>query len=250
MSTAGPKPVFDVKYEGETSRKLVIGLSELGVAGVTAVDYLAKHLDLQKEGHITAEGLPSITPFEEGRPRHHTRLFSHDDLDFTVLIGELFIPLWSADAFSDSIMDWVSESNVEEIVFLSGVPIPHAPNEHKVFFVATDDYRDKRLTEEDIDPMGGGFLEGVNANLVARGIDSPVSVGVYTTPVHVPGPDVDSAIRLLNAFSKVHDIQIDTDPLESYAEEVRKYYEQLAESLNNMEQQSGTRDFPDDRTFV
>ncbi|MGM0606138.1 MAG: PAC2 family protein, partial [Halobacteriota archaeon] len=59
---------------------------------MTTVDYLVEDLDLEETGYISAAGMPTITPFEQGRPRHPTRLFSRSDLDLTVLVGELFVP--------------------------------------------------------------------------------------------------------------------------------------------------------------
>ncbi|MDY6764283.1 MAG: PAC2 family protein, partial [Halobacteria archaeon] len=166
MSTyTSTQPEFKIEHHKEPSQTLIIGLSDLGIAGLTAADYLSEHLELDEIGHITSEDLPSITPFENGKPRHHTRLFSRDDLNLTVLVGELFIPLWAADPFSKEIIDWTSKNEVEEIVVLSGIPIAHGPEEHKAFYVATDDYREKRLKDSEIPPMGGGFLEGVHANL-------------------------------------------------------------------------------------
>jgi len=44
---------FDIEHEGEASNTLVVGTSEIGVAGLTDVDYLAEKLDMKKCGHIT-----------------------------------------------------------------------------------------------------------------------------------------------------------------------------------------------------
>lgn len=91
----------------------MVGVSEFGLAGLTAVDYLVERLGLEKTGCVTTDNLPSITPFEGGRPRHHTRFFSSEDADFTVLAGELFIPLGAARSFGDAIIDWTERSGVD-----------------------------------------------------------------------------------------------------------------------------------------
>jgi uncharacterized protein len=43
-------------------------------------------------GHVAVGGLPTVTPFENGRPRRHAREFPRPDLDSTALVVELFVP--------------------------------------------------------------------------------------------------------------------------------------------------------------
>ncbi|WP_423744488.1 PAC2 family protein (plasmid) [Haladaptatus sp. SPP-AMP-3] len=241
-----PRATFEISHHEEPSGTLLAGFSEFGLAGLTAVNYLVEQLDLEETGHITAEQLPAITPFENGRPRHHTRLFSRSDLDLTILVGELFVPVWAADPFATAILDWTVEHGVEEIAVLSGIPVPHGPDEHRVFSIATDDFHEKRLDSTDIPGMGRGFLDGVNATLVARGLDTSLATGVFVTPVHAQTPDVEAALRLIDAVRDVYGLTIDTDPLEAFAEEVGEYYAELAQRVES----AGDRERPDDRMYM
>lgn len=238
-------PDFRVSHESEPSETLLAGFSAFGLAGLTAVNYLADHLDLEERGHITADGLPSITPFEEGRPRHHTRLFSRDGVDVTVLVGELVVPATVGGTFSDAILDWTERAGVEEVAVLAGIPIPHGPDEHRTYYIATGDYRESRLKGVDLPPMGRGFLDGTNAALVERGLDSSLGVGVYVTPAHAQAPDVEAAIRLVEAVEAVYDLGVDAGPLESFAGEIQQYYAELAERLQDRETET-----PEDRMYM
>ncbi|MFC6904082.1 proteasome assembly chaperone family protein [Halalkalicoccus tibetensis] len=238
---------FHVTHEtGETGDTLLVGLSQFGLAGLTAVDYLTTQLDLEETGHITAEALPSITPFTNGVPRHHTRLYSRADLDITVLVGELFVPVGAADPFSRAILEWAEGNAVDEIAVLAGIPMAHGPADHRTFYVATEDYREARLDGADVDPMGMGFLDGVNASLVERGLDTDLGVGVFVTPAHGQTPDAEAALRLLSTIRRVHDLEFDTGPLEQFASEVRQHYAQLSERLEAAE----AHERPDDRMFM
>jgi uncharacterized protein len=237
---------FRVSHESEPSASLLAGFSAFGLAGLTAVDFFVDQLELEERGHVTADGLPAITPFEEGRPRHHTRLFSRDDLDLTVLVGELPIARSVSEPFANAVLDWTVSSGVDDVAVLSGVPIPHGPEQHRTYYVATDDYRGRHLEDADVPPMGSGFLDGLNATLVERGIDSPLAVGVYVTPVHPQVPDVEAAIRLVETVSEVYGLDVDAAPLQAFAEEVRQYYEDLAERLEAHE----PREMPEDRMYM
>jgi uncharacterized protein len=160
-------------------------------------------LEFEQVGHVSTDYLPAITPFENGRPRHHTRLFVHEEADLMVLVGELFVPVSAAKPFSDAILDWTEANDVNEVAVLNGVTLQHAPEEHQVFHVATDDYRERGLADADVPAMGRGFLDGMNAELVARGMESSLRTGVFVTPVHQQVPVVEAVIRLLDAVSEV-----------------------------------------------
>lgn len=247
MSIGDPSTAsFQITHESEPPETLVAGFSQFGLAGLTAVDYLIDHLDMEETGYITTDVLPMITPFENGTPRHHSRLFSRSDLDVTVLINELVIPVWAANSFAEAILEWTDANDVSEISVLAGVPIPHGPEEHRVFYVATTDYQTHRLGDVDIPPMGNGFLDGVNASLIGRGMDTSLRACVFVTPAHAQAPDVDAALRLIETFETVYGIDIDSGPLEKFAGEVHQYYQELADRLQTVEQEQ----LPEDRMYM
>ncbi|WP_418282598.1 proteasome assembly chaperone family protein [Halorubrum sp. DTA98] len=234
-------PSFDVTHESAPSSTLVAGFSAYGLAGLTAVDYLVDHLELVETGYVRAEGIPSITPFEKGRPRHPTRLYSRPDLDVTILVGEQFVPSVLGESLAESILEWTEAADISEIAVLAGVPIPHGPEGHRTFYVATDDYREQRLDTSDVEPMAAGFLDGTNAALLERGMESPLGVGLFVTPVHAQAPDVDAAVRLVETIDDTYDLGVDAGPLSAFADEIRQYYEDLAERIEEREPE-GTYD--------
>lgn len=236
---------FNVSSDPDSSESLLVGFSSFGLAGLTAVDYLVDQLDLVQTGHITAAGLPTITPFEEGVPHHPTRLFSREDLDVTVLVGELFVPVFAGEALSKPVLEWTEGEDVRDIAVLSGIPMAHSHEEHRTYYVATVDYKQRRLSETDIPPMDRGFLDGSNAALVERGMDSSLGVGVYLTPVHQQAPDVEAAIRLVETVSEVYDLAVDSGPLRAFAEEIQQYYSGLAERMAAREEE-----IPEDRMYM
>ncbi|WP_049935972.1 proteasome assembly chaperone family protein [Haloplanus natans] len=247
MSTDSDKgPTFSISNSAAPSTTVVAGFSAFGLAGLTAVDFLVDHLELEETGHLSAEYLPSITPFESGRPRHHSRFFSRPDLDLTVFVNELFLPTPVADSFADTLLTWTDKHDVSEILVLSGIPYAHGPDEHDTFYVASDDYRERRLDDTDIQPMGRGFLDGVNGALMYRGIESNLRTAVFITPVHAQVPDVPAAIRLVETFDRVYDLGVDAGPLEEFSRTVEQYYKDLAARLEAVDD----RQMPEDRMYM
>lgn len=248
---ANRRPTFDVSSRVSPSETLVVGFSELGLAGLTAVDYLVTHLELEQTGHIRVDELPTITPFAEGRPRHHTRLYSRDDIPLTVLVGELFLPPSAADAFGQAVIQWTGANGIDETVSLSGVPIAHGPDEHRTYHIATEDFYERRLAdlEPPVPAMGGGYLSGINGALLSQGMETDVDACVFTTPVHAQTPDADAALRLLETFDGVYGLGVDLGPLKEFAEQVTEQYEELAARMEAAEAETAER-MPEDRMYM
>ncbi len=238
---------FDVRLEG-TAGTLLAGFAEHGLAGLTAAEYLTTQLELERVGHIAVEGLPAITPFENGTPRRHTRLFSKPGLDLTVLVGELPVPPFAADSLADGITNHTEEHGIEEVVVLSGVPLAHGPDDHRPFYIATEAYQERHFKtgETEITPMTGGFLEGVNAELMERSLERSLPSCVLTTPVHARAPDIEAALRLLEAVDRVYGLDLDTGPLETFAQDLSKQYEELSQQIEANRKQH----IADDRMYM
>jgi len=252
--TARDSPTIDVAADQTTGRTLVVGQATPGMAGVTAADYLVRNLDATQIGHLEVGDLPRIAPFEDGQPRHHGRFYNVADADLTVLVEELFVPVGAARRYADALLGWIAEQNVEEIGVLHGVPYPHGPEEHAVFHVATPRYRERRLADRDVPPLKGGFLDGVVGELVTQSLDDPdLSTGVFVTPAHPPGPDIDAALRLLDTLEAVYGFEVDETELRELGAQLQAYYEQLAERMATLtEGEEGVRshDYPEDRMYM
>lgn len=235
---------FEVEQERPVSTPVIAGFARYGLAGLTAVDYLVRQLELEPVGFVRAPDLPSITPVTGGRPRHPTRILGNGKQDITVLMGELHIPPMITPEFSNAILQWIDRSGIEEICCLAGVVVPHEPEDHFVSWIATEDYN--RVETTNVPPVKEGFLDGVLAALVEKGMSEHQRVGVLTTPVHPQTMDVEAALRLVEAVDELYDLEVDPGPLQQFAQEIEAYYEELAKHFS---EQSQPR-VPDDRMFM
>jgi uncharacterized protein len=241
-------PDFELRRTGEpVGSRLVVGPATPGLAGLTAADHLVSREDARQVGHLTARGLPDVTPFTDGRPRHPSRLYALPDADLTVLVSEVFVPLSAAEPLADALGAFVADAGVEEVAVLHGVPYPHGPSEHDTYHVATDDYRERRL-DGSVPPLPGGFLDGVPGELLARGLDDGPPTGVLVTPAHLPGPDFDAAIRLLTALDGLYGVDGDVAALAARSAETRRQYEQLAERMRALGE-AETTEYGEDRMY-
>ncbi|NUB89967.1 proteasome assembly chaperone family protein [Haloterrigena sp. SYSU A558-1] len=248
-------PAYEVAVESDEALEgpLLVGLSNAGLAGLTAVDYLVSHLEFEQVGHVRARGLPDITPVEDGVPRHPMRVYAAPRAGYCAVLSELFVPVWAADAFADGLLEWLDTTEIDELAVLHGIPYPHGPDEHDVCYVATPAYGDRRLDGADVSPASGGVLDGVAGELTARSLDGDAPpLGAYVTPTHPPGPDLEAALRYLDLLRTVYDLEIDDDQLRERAAELQRHYAELADRMATLEanEGAGSRSFPEDRMFM
>lgn len=254
MATSDHGPSFDVTTTAavDDGASLVVGQANPGLAGLTCVDHLVRHLDARQVGHVTARNTPDVTPFEDGVPRHPIRLYDVADHDLVLLASEVFVPVWATDPFVDAVLEWATASGVGEVAKLYGVPYPHAETEHRVFYVATEAYRAAHF-EDDLTGMGGGFLDGCAGEFVSRGLEEGgLPTGVYVTPTHPPGPDLDAALELLAALEAEYGFEVDETELRERSEEQKRYFAQLASRMDEFggEASRSGQDYPEDRMYM
>lgn len=237
----------------DTGQTLLVGLASPGMGGLTTVNHLVTNCESEEIGYISPTELPGITPFENGTPRHHTRLYNLVESDITVLTGELFVPVWAARPFVQALLDWCRETEIAEIAFFHTIAYPHGPDDHRVFHVATDEFRDRRISGQSM-PMKGGVLDGVPGELVSHSLSGEgPPVGVFLTPAHPPGPDIDGALQFLDVIEEIYDVTVNREELEELSREIKQYYETLDEriaTLNATEEARDDRDFYADRGYM
>ncbi len=220
-----------------------------GMAGIFANRYLIEQLGLEETGHIQAEGLPAITPYADGRPYHHTRLFSRNDFEYTLLTSELPVPVQFSEPFGRFVLSWIDDVAVDEVVLLTA--IPSLESDDGLFYVASEDYHDHRLADTSIAALHGGFLTGVNASLIARAMDTSLRVGVLATAVDPRRPlDGEAALQLVDGLDGIYGFDVETDQLRTFADRSRQHYEQLAAQVEAQHRDQARRRATEDYGFM
>ncbi|NKE36923.1 proteasome assembly chaperone family protein [Natronococcus sp. JC468] len=247
-----PRYEIVVSDDRELEGPLLVGLSNFGLAGLTAVDHLTTQLEFEQVGHVRARNVPSVAPFEDGTPRHPMRLYAAPDRDHCVLLGEIVVPVWAGPALADAVENLAASSELEEVTLLHGVPFPHGPDEHALFFVATPEYRDRRLEGTDLGPLRGGVLDGVPGEFTSRSLAGELPpTGTVVTPIHPPGPDFEAAIRYLAFLREEYGLEVEDERLRERSESMNRYYGELADRMEAIEAGGAEeRHLPIDRMFM
>jgi uncharacterized protein len=246
----------DIEFEVTARRgadlggSLVLATANPGLAGLSVVDYLVSQTDAEQVGHVRARGLADVTPFTDGEPRHAVRLYSPPERNVTVLTGELFLPTAAGEPFVEAIVEWATGVGIWEFVAPYAVPYPHGPEEHRVFYVGTSAFRERRVSGHDVAPLKGGYLDDPTGELLTAGLDRDAPVGALITPSHPPGPDLDAAVRILEALDDLYDLDVDPTELRARADERRRQYAELAQRVQTLDDRTAGGEYPEDRMFM
>ena len=239
---------LDIEAAEPPETNLIIAFPGPGMGAISANQYLIEQLGLTESGSIRAEGIAAITPFADGRPYHHTRLFTSHDVGCSIVISELPIPIHLSEPFGRILVDWVEANGVDEVTILTTMSSLERTDE--LYYVASDDYYEYRLVDHSISPLTGGFFTGVNASLTSRAIDTDLRVGVLATGVERPQLlDGEAALRLVEGLEQIYGLGVDTDELRQFAERTRDYYRQLVEQVE-AQVQAQQRSPYEDRGFM
>jgi uncharacterized protein len=249
-----PRYEVSVSTDATLEGPLLAGLSNLGLAGLTAVDHLTRQLEFEQVGHVRARNLPTATPFENGTPRQPIRLYASPGRDLCVLLSELVVPVWTAPTFVNAVQNLVASHQIDEVTVFHGVPFPHGPDEHALFFVATPEYREERLDDTEVAPLRGGVLDGVPGELASRSLAGELPpAGTLVTPIHPPGPDFEAALRYLAYLGEEYGLAVDDEPLRERSRTVNQYYGELADRLEALDAEGVAPEdqhLPVDRMFM
>nr|WP_225871833.1 PAC2 family protein [Halosegnis rubeus] len=224
-------------------------MADVGVAGLTAVDYITAQADATQIGHLATRHLPDITPFTDGVPRRPIRLYNVGT-DVTVCVCELSLPPCVSELVSEELLAWANETDIETVAAVFGASYPHAEEDHAVSYVGTESFREGAVADRPFEPLSAGYFDGLLGELLTAGLDDPEpAVGALVTPAHPPGPDIDAAIRLVEAADTAYGVGVETTELENRSAAQRQYYEALAERMATLRDEGTDRPY-DDRMFM
>lgn len=244
---------FEVTADEHAGEALLMGLTNPGVAGLSVVDDFVTNEEFEQIGHVSIDGFPAMTPLSDGAPRHPVRIYGGavDGVELTVLVSEMFVPVWASEPFVDGLVEWIDATPISEVVTPYGIPFPHDEEGHVVSYAATAEFRERRLAETDIGPLPGGFVDGIVSELLLHGLEATdLDVGVLVTPTHLPGPDLQAALLLREAIGTVFGVELGETALEEQAAAMQRAYSELADRMAALEEQSVPREFTEDRMYM
>jgi len=217
---------------------LVEGLPGIGLVGQIIVDHLEDSLGMSEHAAVDCEGLPQVAVFQEGTHEVRSPVRIHADEENDLLVLKSDVPVSpKAEGFVDCLVGWFEDEDVTPL-FLSGLP-SRPEGVPSMFGVSTGD--GGSLLGDIEPPEQGGVVSGPTGALLKeasdRGIDS-VGLVVETDP-RFPDPAA-ARVVVKNGITPVTGVEISTDKLVERSEEITEAKKQLAERLQDPEEEATT----------
>lgn len=216
---------------------LVCCFPSAGVVGTIAANTMIEQFDMKEVAHMRSRHIPSAALFLDGRLRHPFRVYGDKKRNLLVVTAELPISDEGLYSVSSAILDWGASVGVKEAVILDGIPVQGLPSERKVLYAAEEEKLAELGEVEGMEILSKGIISGIAGSILAETLCREMVGFALLTPAIAVIPDPDGAVKLLEALSKLYNIDVPLEELKESGEDIRKKMEEVAEQVEGMRRQ-------------
>ena len=217
---------------------LVEGLPGVGLVGKLAADHLVEQLDMEYVASCHCEGLPKAAVYHENERDvlPPVRFYADEDRDLLAMQSDVPVSPSAAKNFATCVTGWLAENDVTPL-YLSGLP-EEKNGVPALYGVSTGDAG--LLDDHDIPtPSENGLISGPTGALLAEAGEQGLDALGLVVQANADFPDPEAArVLLVEAVGPVAAVDIDTDTLVEQADRIAKAREQLAQQMQQAEEES------------
>jgi len=239
-----PKSMIEIKVdpsetvcickEPVSASTLLVGFPGQGLVGSISAKYIIKALELDVIGHIRSPLIPPLAVFLDGVLAYPYRIYSSQESDIAVLIGESPAPVNAYYYIANAVLDWGISEGAKEVICLDGFADKSStPQEQQVYLVAEPDMQ-ARAEQFNLPRPQTGYIGGLSGAIlnetILRAIDG------YALLVNTPGkyPDPMGAAKLIEVLNKLKNLDIDYDSLVKDGEKIRNTMQEFADRTRQL----------------
>ena len=219
---------------------LVEGLPGIGLVGKIVADHLVNTFEMKHYANVYCEGIPQTVTYQPGQASVVTpvRLYADADRDLLVLQSDVPITPQAAITFANCISGWLTETNVLPI-YLSGLPAQKQSEPPTMHGIGIGDGV-SQLESAGIDtPAEMGLVSGPTGALLAHALEHHLDAIGLIVESDPQFPDPEAARRVLvDGVGPLASVEIPTGELVDRAEEIRSAREQLAQRMQQADEES------------
>ncbi len=221
------------------SPMLAEGLPGVGLVGKLATDHLVRELEMDHVASCRCEGLPRVAIYEEGKQtvKPPVRIYADEGRDLLALQSDVPVSPSAAGNFASCVTGWFDQQGITPIYLVGmGSEKEDVP---EMYGVGTAD-GPALLAEHDIPaPDEMGMVSGPTGALIAEaedeGLDS-VGLIVESNP-QFPDPEA-ARVLIREGIGPITGVDVNTDKLVEQAEEIADARDQLAQRMQQADDES------------
>lgn len=205
----------------ETMRHCVIGVPDVGLVGLIAVNHIIHDLEMSEAGYLESEAFSPIMVVHKGDPKAPFRLYSREGL--VALTSEVPIHASVISPLARSVVSWVKARDIKLLVSVSGIAVPNRLDIENpaVYGVASSSSEKVLLRETGIQLLEEGFMVGPHALILRECLKEKIPNVVLLAQSHYQYPDPGAAASMIAALNKLLGLDVKVVRLLEQAEEIR-----------------------------
>jgi uncharacterized protein len=210
---------------------IAVGFPGYGLVGNIAAKHMIKELDLKWIGSIRSPLIPPVSVFIDGVLTYPYRIYGCKERKLVILIGESPCPPNAYYYLANAVLEWAIGIGTKQVICMDGFIDPHGNGNNKVYLVAEPQVYEtnKELLKHEFPKPHTGFISGLSGAIMNEALLTKIEGFSFLVSVSTQYPDPGGAARLIDAISKVKNLEIDTSPLLKDAEKIQKSLMELAE---------------------
>lgn len=195
---------------------LIAGLPGPGLVGSISTSHIIEQLHMHQIACVESEFIVPGVIYIGGRIRHPFRLYSNQEGNVCVLVCEAPIMIHGIHSVLDTVVKWVKDNEVREVIVLEGIPVEGIPDSSRRPMVLSSDIREdnndslyKDDTEEKNDFSSSSsnttFIAGISGGLLSSCLSNGIACKALLIPTSSGIPDPEGAAILIESISNITD---------------------------------------------
>lgn len=197
---------------------LIAGFPGPGLVGSISTSHIIEQLHMHQIACVESEFIVPGVIYIAGKIRHPFRLYSNQEGNVCVLVCEAPIMIHGIHSVLDTVVKWVRDNEVREVIVLEGIPVEGIPDSSRKPMILSSDIRGdnndslyKDDTEEKKDfsssysSSNTTFIAGISGGLLSSCLSNGIACKALLISASSGIPDPEGAAILIESISNITD---------------------------------------------
>jgi uncharacterized protein len=200
---------------------LIAGFPGPGLVGSISTSHIIEQLHMHQVACVESEFIVPGVTYIAGKIRHPFRLYSNQEGNVCVLVCEAPIMIHGIYSVLDTVVKWVKDNEVREVIVLEGIPIEGIPVSSRKSMILSSDirgdnndslYKDDNEEKKEFSSSSFSnttFIAGISGGLLSSCLSNGIACKALLISASSGIPDPEGAAILIESISNI----IDNDSL-------------------------------------
>jgi uncharacterized protein len=194
---------------------LIAGFPGPGLVGSISTSHIIEQLHMHQIACVESEFIVPGVIYIAGKIRHPFRLYSNQQGNVCVLVCEAPIMIHGIHSVLDTVVKWVKDNEVREVIVLEGIPVEGIPDSSRKPMILSSDirgdnndslYKDDSEEKKDFSSSSNTtFIAGISGGLLSSCLSNGIACKALLISASSGIPDPEGAAILIESISNITD---------------------------------------------